>query len=131
MQTLTAEMERVENELVERARADYRAHLGKTLLVSQVRTFDEADNHVWITCEPPARVRVIDTPDDAIARGDGEWIDPYWAVELVEPHPELSPYAHRLLEVDGFSYEVASGNRHDLETWVLAPEADALAKAEG
>jgi len=107
------------DEIMERVRADYRAHLGKLL---RTRYYMREDS-VTRLCEPPALVRVIETSDEDLEHtcdGDeGVWHDPYWNVELVEQHPSVDGV--RSLWVYGTSYREHDG-KVETSCWELAEE---------
>ena len=59
---------------------------------------------VEVYCWPPAKVRVVATTDieHDIYHWNDNYLDPYWDVELVEPHPQLEGL--RSLWIDGPSH---------------------------
>jgi hypothetical protein len=80
--------------------ADFEMHKHKILLAKFVIGYRN-DTSVEIYCTPPARVRLTDTLEQDIAHWNDEWCDPYWDVELIEPHPALEGVGS--LWVDGIS----------------------------
>jgi len=87
---MTGDMTRTQDHIEEQCLADYEAHKNKILLATRVECYISEDQ-LTIDCDPPARVRVRDrVPENDIRRWtDAEWCDPYWDVDLVEPHPAL------------------------------------------
>ena len=71
-----------------RVMADYRAHVGREVLVRTVSGYVGMDS-VEVHLDPPARMRIDSTPETAVKRWCDDWCDPYWDVTLVEPHPQL------------------------------------------
>ena len=93
----------------EKAEQDHREHVGKILEVKHVQGYVN-DDSVEANCNPPAKVRVLPCthPEDLKHQVD-EWLDPYWDVELVEPHPELEGV--RSLWIYGISYNTKTGEK--------------------
>lgn len=67
---------------------DYEEVLGKTIFVTFVTGYVGNDT-VDFSLKKPAKVKVVKTSRESILHWNGEWLDPYWELELVEPHPEL------------------------------------------
>ncbi|PRD96816.1 hypothetical protein C6P88_02590 [Burkholderia contaminans] len=68
--------------------ADYQHMLGKTVLVRVVSGYRGSDS-VDIRLHPPAKVRIATTEEASLKHWNDDWCDPYWEVEVVEPHPQL------------------------------------------
>lgn len=95
----------IELQLEQLAASDFKAHAGKILLVRTVVGYNERDDSVDILCDPPARMRVRATCcDDDLRHWCGDWLDPYWDVDLIEPHPALTDI--RSTWVFGPSYSI-------------------------
>lgn len=71
-----------------RVLADYQHMLGKTVLVRVVSGY-RGNNSVDIRLSPPAKVRIATTEEASLKHWNDDWCDPYWEVEVVEPHPQL------------------------------------------
>lgn len=97
-------MKTQEDVIEELCLADYEAHKYKILLASIVSGY-VGETSADILCDPPARVRVMGTSKNDITHWpDDEWCDPYWDVELIEPHPALENA--RSLWVFGISHNI-------------------------
>ena len=96
-------------ELEEQARKDHAEHVGKVLTVKNIQGYigDESGD---FCCNPPAKVRVLPCahPED-LEHWVDEWLDPYWDVELVEPHPQLE--GARSFWIYGISYNAKTGEK--------------------
>lgn len=92
---------------------EYRTALGRTieatsLLALNTRYLDTEA----IELSRPARVRVHETqPSDLDRRVGARTLAPLWAVELVEPHPELADAADLLLWIRAPAYSLETGER--------------------
>jgi len=95
------------DELEARAISAFYATKGRVFRADFITGYNDNDDSVDIYPDPPALVRVIETARDSILRWQDDWLDPYWDVELVEPHPQLEGI--RSLCVDGPSYNVKDG----------------------
>lgn len=100
--------------LEERAKADHAAHLGKILLCREVTGYNDQDHPVDVTCDPPARMRVCAAMCGDLEHWNDDWLDPYWDVTPVEPHPALNGI--RSLWVFGKSY-CTDSNVEPTSTW--------------
>jgi hypothetical protein len=102
-------LEEIQEGLEARAKADHAAHAGQIILATVVTGYNEHDDSVEVFCDPPARVRVCKAvrEDDLCHWNDHEWLDPYWDVDLVEPHPALAGI--RSMWVFGQSYSTKGG----------------------
>lgn len=80
-------LRKIQLDLEQRALTDFKQHRHKILLVSTVTGYDQHDHQVVITCDPPARVRLYPTP--GLLHWNDDWLDPYWDLKLVSPHPAL------------------------------------------
>lgn len=90
-------------ELEKWAIEDYEKILGATIFVSGVTGYVD-DNTVDFDLAKPAKMKVVETSRDSILHWNSEWLDPYWELELVEPHPELQGI--RSLWMFGDSYSL-------------------------
>jgi hypothetical protein len=94
-----------EAELEAKARADHAALVGKIVLADQLQGFFGEDSG-YITLGSPARVRIRHSEESDVVRwmdsSRGDWLDPIYDVDLVEPHPQLEGW--RSLSVYGTSY---------------------------
>lgn len=90
-------------ELEKWAIEDYEKILGATIFVSGVTGYVD-DNTVDFDLAKPAKMKVVETSRDSIIHWNSEWLDPYWELELVEPHPELQGI--RSLWMFGDSYSL-------------------------
>lgn len=86
---------------VKRAKEDHAEHVGRVLRADWVNGY-RGEHSAEVRCVPPALVRVLPTDADSLARDTGDWLDPYWDVELVVPHPMLEGL--RSLWIYGTSY---------------------------
>lgn len=96
-----------EQELEERALADWKAVRGKVLLVHELTGYvGDTDEQTDCFFDPPIAVRV-DTqhrPED-LNHWNDEHLDPYWDVEVVDTtHPQLLPEGLRSAYMFGISY---------------------------
>lgn len=95
---------------------EHASYKHKILLVTLVEGYKD-DDIAEFFCDPPARVRVTETREDDIDHWtDSEWCDPYWDVELVEPHPTLSDASD--FWVYGISHSI-DGKIQNTSTWKL------------
>ena len=94
-----------EEELEKWAFEDYAEVLGKPILVSELTGY-VGDNNVDFNLDPPAKVRVVSTSADSIRHWNDDWLDPYWELELLEPHPQLARFSARSLYMFGDSYSL-------------------------
>jgi hypothetical protein len=89
------------------AQADFLKAVGTVIEVQWVYGYNDRDDSVDIPCAPPAKVRVLPTPDEDLKHWiDGRHLDPYWNVEAVEPDERLEGV--RSLWVFGPSYEATT-----------------------
>ncbi|HEX2091525.1 MAG TPA: hypothetical protein VHG28_03945 [Longimicrobiaceae bacterium] len=90
---------------------DYRLHLGRVLRVQ----FLLAYNTRYLDLERielafPAWVRVVETPRHEVERvAPNGSVEPLWAVELVERHPELADARNLVLWILGHAYSLQTG----------------------
>lgn len=82
-------------EVERQAMVDYLQFAGKVVLATTIECYDDRDNSVTAVCDPPAVVRI--TPyssqeifEDVIRWTDGKHLDPYYNVEVLEPHPAFA-----------------------------------------
>lgn len=86
---------------------DYKAVKGRVILVSELYGYINDDSRDFVVT-PRAKVRVVNTSDDSLFhQNEKDWIDPYWELELVEPHRELNEA--RSLWMYGTSYNLKTG----------------------
>ena len=99
-----------------KAMAEYQEVLGKTVLVRLVSGYKN-ENCDDIACDPPAKMKVVATCERDIKHRVYDWLDPYWNVEIVEPHPTLKDVTS--MWVFGTSYrangDVQPTTTHKLE----------------
>jgi hypothetical protein len=87
--------------------ADYKAVLGRQILVAELNGYVDDDLHDF-SLASSALVKVVGTDkQDLFHQVDREWIDPYWNLELLEPHPDLKDA--RSLWMFGTSYSLLTG----------------------
>ncbi|MFP3637829.1 hypothetical protein [Paraburkholderia sp. SIMBA_054] len=98
----TAASSLTDDELADKALADYNAVTGKVIEVEKISGYDEHDNSHDLLLAPAAKVRVLTTDRASIVRWCDDWMDPCWDVELAEPHPQVKNL--RSLWVYGPSY---------------------------
>lgn len=96
------------------AKAHHAAHLGKILLCREVTGYNDKDDSVDVICDPPARMRVCSAMAGDLEHWNDNWLDPYWDVTPVEPHPALDGI--RSLWVFGTSY-CTDGSIKPTTTW--------------
>lgn len=77
------------DELHKKAEEDYKAALGRVVLVSHLTCYMGEDS-VDLDVDPPARMRVIQTPVSDLQHRVDQWLDPYWNLELLDYHPKLN-----------------------------------------
>lgn len=83
-------LRKIQLDLEQRALVDFKQHCGKILLAEIVTGYDARGNSLDIVCDPPARVRVYKTTShEDLQHWNDNWLDPYWDLELVTPHPAL------------------------------------------
>lgn len=102
MTTITKAEEEAETKALER----YRSLVGKVVEIEWVQGYIGDDSGDF-KCDPPAKVKIVETDKDSILHWNDEWLDPYYDVELVEPHPKLAEA--RSLWIYGESYNLISG----------------------
>jgi len=82
------------DEIERQAVADYDAVAGKIVLISEVQCYDEDNDLVEdVALVPPAIARIDHYPtveNDSLIHWNGEWLDPYLDVTILEPHPALA-----------------------------------------
>ncbi len=101
--------------VLDTVREDYAIHLGWTFSVRSLVAYDlRYLDTTTVELEVPAEVKVVRTAPETVARAARPgFVDPLWAVELVEPHPELGDADHLLLWIEGPSYDLRTGERVD------------------
>src|SRR5262245_13193775 len=82
---------------------DYEQVLGRVIWVSELSGYRN-DDSLELYVKPPAKVKVVSTMKDSILHWNDGWLDPYWELELVEPHPQLEGI--RSLYMFGDSYSL-------------------------
>ena len=97
-----------------RVLTDYQHMLDKTVLVRVVSGYRGNDS-VDIRLNPPAKVRITRTEEASLKHWDDDWCDPYWEVEVVEPHPQL----------EGIRSTWISGNCYHLD-WQQTNASDVI-----
>lgn len=93
------------------ARADYEAaRAAGPILVSEVVTYNDADEWVTVHFVAPVQVRVLDTPDaDVVRWQDDRNIDPLWKVGFDSEHEDVKHgVGARLAVVRGRTHTVAA-----------------------
>ncbi len=72
-------------EMEEKAREDYRAHLGKQIRVSKLIVPRPGEDDSELVLDQPVICQVTITPDHDVTNSfqDG-FVDPYWTVRLLE-----------------------------------------------
>lgn len=87
---------RTREEILKQATADLEAALGKTMLVTVLTGYsDKNDDSCEFYLKTPAKCRVLESSRKSLDHWNDGWLDPYWDLELIEPHAELS--GHRSL----------------------------------
>lgn len=77
-------------DLYKKAEEDYKAALGRIIFVTQLTCFFGRERRD-ILCNPPARMRVIQTPARILRNVmTDQWLDPVWRLEVVDYHPALN-----------------------------------------
>jgi len=94
------------------ARTDYQRALGTVIEVTWVYGYTN-DDSVEIQCDPPAKVRVLETPDEDLRHWVDEWLDPFWNIELSEPHPAIGANVRGLWTFGHTSYAVPRMHGHE------------------
>jgi len=77
------------NFIEEKAIKDFSEFYGKIVEARIVSGYIGSDS-VDIVCEPPAKLKIISTPKNDLIHWNGDWLDPYWNVEIEGHHPALS-----------------------------------------
>lgn len=106
----------IETRLERYAESDFKAHQGKVLLAHHVDGYTEHGDSVTVRCDPPARIRVRQTSKQDIYHWCDNWLDPYWDIEQVTPHPALAGIGS--LWVYGPSY-CTDGRTEPSSDWTL------------
>lgn len=91
---------------IELARELFAAALGRVFEVWELDGYIGNDSIMLVAQDEPFVVRVVHTSDDDVTRHDYEWLDPYWNVELVEPH-----------------WDAVVGGELVRSTWIYGPSA--------
>jgi len=95
-----------EETILAQVRSDHQQLQGKFIQLPEVFGYIEEDlRHFHL--EPPATFRVLKSDDQALVHWNDKWCDPYWDLELVSPHPELTGV--RSFFCHGHSYQLGSG----------------------
>ena len=80
---------------------DYRKYAGKIVLATSFCAVIDHDSHD-IDLDEPIRVRIWDKmSDESVINWNDDYCDPYWDVELLEPHDELDKASS--VWIDGIS----------------------------
>jgi hypothetical protein len=87
---------------------DYQKILGETIFVSDLTGYVD-DNTVDFGLKKPAKVKVVKTSMDSLLHWNDEWLDPYWELELVEPHPALKGVRSLWMFGDSYSLDGKCG----------------------
>lgn len=83
---------------------------GKYFLVSSLCGYVGNDS-VDLTCDPPILVKLTaSSRKDDILHWNGDWLDPYWNVELITPRPAYLKEV-RSTWIDGPSHNVHTRER--------------------
>ncbi|WP_321935354.1 hypothetical protein [Paraburkholderia sp. J8-2] len=105
-----------------RVLGDYQQMLGKIVLVRVVSGYRGTDS-VDVRLNPPAKVRVARTEEPSLKHWNDDWCDPYWEVELVEPHPQLEGIRSIWISGNCYHLDGQQTNVSDVIS-VLADESD-------
>src|SRR3972149_2024944 len=87
-------------------KADYGRIKGRPILVSELTGYRD-DHSIDFGLEPPALVMVAHTSDGDLSHQVDQWLDPYWNLTLLEPHPQLKGVES--LWMFGTSYNLETG----------------------
>jgi hypothetical protein len=103
-------------ELEDRVRSDYARVANRVLLLGVGTTglafIEGTDDQEEFVLDTPALVQVEATDElCSLIRWQGDHIDPYWDVRLLEEHPQLSKF--RSICIDGQSYSAAPDGEHE------------------
>jgi hypothetical protein len=102
-----------------KAIADYKALLGKTILVSDLTGYFGNDSGDLLL-DPPVRFRIVKTPDCDIHRWmDREWLDPVYNVEPIDDDPRLNGW--RSFWIYGTSYNMKTGEVDKAKSFTVVP----------
>jgi hypothetical protein len=58
--------------------------IGREVVVSRLDCFAGGSTRAYATSDP-IRVRIIDTPEELLLQWEGDYLDPKWCVEPLEP----------------------------------------------
>lgn len=107
-----------EETIIAQVRSDHQDLRGKVIQLPEVFGYvDEDLRHFHL--EPPATFRVLESDDKSLVHWNDKWCDPYWDLELVSTHPELTGV--RSFFCHGHSYQLGSG-RTDRTRLAIQPE---------
>jgi len=107
-----------EETIIAQVRSDHQHLQGKIIQLPEVFGYiDEDLRHFHL--EPPATFRVLGCDDKALVHWNDKWRDPYWDLELIGTHPELTDV--RSFFCHGHSYHLGSG-RADRTRLAIQPE---------
>lgn len=90
-------------ELEKLAIDDYKQVLGRPIFVLELHGYRDGCS-LDIGLDTPAKVKVVKTDEQSILHWNGDWLDPYWELELLKPHPTLAGI--RSLYMFGDSYSL-------------------------
>jgi hypothetical protein len=93
-------------QVIAKIRADFEAVRDRVIQVTELTAYVDEDS-IDFHLSTPALVKVVQTPLSDLTHEVYPWMDPYWNLELVEPHPELKDA--RSLWMFGTSYDLESG----------------------
>ena len=70
------------------ALSSHKRAIGREVVVTRIDCFTGGSMRPHATPQP-IRVRVIDTPEELLLQWEGDYLDPKWCVETIDPIEEL------------------------------------------
>jgi hypothetical protein len=90
--------------------ADFEEVVGKEVLVESLTGYKDDDMVELYDLNPPALCRVTKTSKgDLLHQCDRRFVDPYWNLELIEPHEKVNGLTS--LWMFGASYNLDTGEK--------------------
>ena len=106
-------------------RDEFAQVMGRVILVKDLEGYVGDAESQSLTLTTPVAVRVTgpSKPQDGLYHYVDEWLDPYWDIKVLEPHPEI-PEGFRSSYMYGHSINTDNGERAmadlQFETWIQA-----------
>jgi hypothetical protein len=111
----------LEDKLEVQALQDFQRVVGKMFWAYDLHGYSGEDSIDVDLKGEPVLVRIDDTDVDSILHWNGEWLDPYWDVEVLTPVPEVPGL--RSCWIHGHSYNTKTPERQQAKLVPCVPPA--------